>query len=55
MGLNFSSVYEFKSKYGIRFDCSKTLFNIQRVGKEKNNVVGFSLFWYLGKNKNEEG
>jgi Outer membrane protein beta-barrel domain len=54
MGLNFSSVYEIKSKYGIRFDYSKTLFNIQRVEKQKNSVVGFSLFWYLGKNRNEE-
>jgi Outer membrane protein beta-barrel domain len=54
MGLNLSSIYEIKSKYGIRFDYSKSLFNIQRVGKQKNSVVGFSLFWYLGKNKYQE-
>ena len=54
MGLNFSSIYEINSKYGIRVDYSKSLFNIQRIGKEKNNVFGFSFFFYLCKNENEE-
>jgi Outer membrane protein beta-barrel domain len=54
MGLCFSSIYEIKSKYGVRLEYSKSLFNIQRVGKEKNNVIGFSFFWYLGKNEKEE-
>jgi Outer membrane protein beta-barrel domain len=53
MGLNFSSIYEINNKYGIRLDYSKSLFNIQRVGKEKNSVFGFSLFYYLGKNADE--
>lgn len=52
IGFNFSSLYEIKSRYGIRFDFSKSLINIARHNKQKNIVFGFSFFWYL-KNKKE--
>ncbi len=52
MGFNFSSLYEIKSRYGIRLDFSKSLLNIARDEKEKNIVLGFSFFWYL-KNKKD--
>lgn len=48
-GINFSGLYEIKERYGIRVDFSKSLLNIARVEKQKNIVVGFSLYWYMKK------
>lgn len=55
-GLNASFMYELKGKYGIKFDYSGSVFNISRQNynsKVRNNVFGFSFFWYL-KNKKSE-
>lgn len=53
-GVNLTTLYEIKSRYGIRLDYSRSLFNIRRFDKQKNNVFGFSFFWYLNKKKETE-
>lgn len=53
-GFNLAALYEINNRYGIRIDYSKGLSNIERVGKQKNRVFGFSLFWYLKSKKEVE-
>lgn len=50
-GMNTNITCEIKHRYGIRLDYSRSISNIQRVGKEKNNVLGLSFFWRI-KNSN---
>ncbi|MEO7924817.1 MAG: porin family protein [Chitinophagaceae bacterium] len=49
VGINLCVGYEIMNRYGIRFDYSRSLLNIQRVEKEWNSVYGFSFFWYFRK------
>ena len=54
-GINFIAMYEIKSKWGVRLDYSRSIFNIHWPDdKQKNAVFGFSFFWYLNKRKNIE-
>ena len=53
-GINLTALYEIKNQYGIRLDYSRSLFNIRKFDKQKNIVLGFSFFRYLGKKKNIE-
>lgn len=50
-GVNLTALYEIKSRFGIRLNYSRSLFNTRRFDKEKNTVIGFSLFWYLRNKK----
>jgi hypothetical protein len=50
-GMNANITCEIDHRYGLRLDYSRSISNIQRVGKEKNNVLGLSFFWKI-KNGN---
>jgi outer membrane immunogenic protein len=54
MGFSLGSVYQLNDQWAIHLDYSRSISNIQRVGKEKNRVVRLSLCWYLSNNKSED-
>lgn len=49
-GFNISSSYEVNNTWGMKISFSRSMFNIRRSGNERNNVIGFSLFYYLKNN-----
>lgn len=49
VGFSVSGILEHKEKFGLRFDYSRSIFDISKPlyeWKENNNVFGFSFFWY---------
>ncbi|MGQ0740052.1 MAG: porin family protein [Bacteroidota bacterium] len=54
-GFLVSGMYEYKEKFGIRFDYSGSIPDISRHGwKETNNVFSFSFFFYFIEKKNKD-
>lgn len=53
-GFNIIAALEIDSRFGIRLDYSRSLFDISLYQwKEYNNTFGFSFFWHLNNKKEE--